>query len=186
MAQDLRFNVAQLLRDTAGSSRDLLVATELDALVPDLSDNSNPASAAGAILSGPVRLINTDTGVLAQGRLLANAILPCARCLEPVTVTLSVELEEVFTPTIDILTGKSIMPDEEDRSLWIDQNHVLDLTDVLRQNVLLALPVHVLCRSSCRGLCPACGKNLNEGPCDCRAEGDPRWGPLTDLLKPTA
>jgi uncharacterized protein len=115
--------------------------------------------------------------------LKGHTALACARCLEPVPVDFGVEMEEVFVPTIDMATGKSITPEEEDQALWIDEHHILDLTEVLRQNVLLELPMHVLCREDCRGLCPECGTNLNEATCDCRPDVDPRWSSLTDLLK---
>jgi len=98
-------------------------------------------------------------------------------------VPLDVELEEIFVPTINIVTGKSIAPEEEDRALWVDENHILDLREVLRQDVMLASPIHVLCREDCQGLCPTCGQNLNEGPCDCQPEPDPRWAVLAALLK---
>ena len=127
-------------------------------------------------------MMHINAGVLVQGSLNTETVQACARCLEPVVVPLSVEMEEVFYPTIDILTGKGITPEEEDRALWIDEHHVLDLSEVLRQDILVALPVHILCKSDCRGLCPTCGQNLNDGPCDCEKEPDARWGPLVDLL----
>jgi len=65
-------------------------------------------------------------------------------------VEIEVNIEEVFVPTIDMATGKSITPEEEDQALWIDEHHILGLTEVLRQDVLLELPVHVLCKEDCR------------------------------------
>ena len=56
---------------------------------------------------------------------------------------LEVSVEEVFSPTIDIFTGKSITPEEEDRALWIDEHHILDLSEVVRQDVLFAAPITV-------------------------------------------
>jgi uncharacterized protein len=50
---------------------------------------------------------------------------------------------------------------------------------------LVAIPVHVVCRPDCRGLCVTCGKNLNEGDCDCKTEPDPRWAALQELLENT-
>ena len=175
---DLRFNVAQLLRDVVGSSRKAEIAVNLHELAPELSGGDRSHE-----LRGPVRLMNTNAGILVQGQLAGEATLACARCLEPVTVPLEFEIEELFLPTIDLLTGRSVAPEEEDQALWIDEHHILDLTEVVRQNALLAAPLNAVCRETCRGLCPTCGQNLNEGPCDCEPEPDPRWGPLTDLLK---
>jgi uncharacterized protein len=177
------FNVAQLLREPAGSSR----RGQIDVTLPDLiSDPKSAAEAKGLpqfALVGSVRLMHVTNGVLVEGDLEADVDLQCARCLEPVMVDLDIPVEEIFTPTMDVISGQAIRPEEEDQALWINEHHILDLSEVLRQDVLIALPLHVLCRSDCRGLCPNCGQNLNEGPCDCTVEPDPRWAQLAELLR---
>jgi uncharacterized protein len=60
----------------------------------------------------------------------------------------------------------------------------IDLRQALREEVLLALPQFVECRPDCKGLCPTCGANLNEGPCGCGKAPDPRWDALRVLAKP--
>ena len=175
------FNVAQLLKDPVGATRSGEIEVDLHDLIPDLEPGG--ADEPEAVLAGPVRLMNVTTGVLVQSDLTGQITMSCVRCLEPVVVPLHVELEENFAPTIDIITGQPLRPEEEDRALWIDEHHILDLTEVLRQDILVAVPMHVVCRESCRGLCPSCGKNLNEGDCDCKAEPDPRWAALSELLK---
>jgi uncharacterized protein len=179
VVDSLTFNVAQLLRDTVGAYRSIEAVAELGELAPELEGVSD------SVLSGPVRLMHTDAGILVQGRFLAEMQMNCARCLEPVAVPLDVSVEELFTPTIDIFTGKGITPEEEDRALWIDEHHILDLSEVTRQGVLLAVPLSVICREDCHGLCPNCGQNLNEGKCTCEPEPDARWGPLLSLLDQT-
>jgi uncharacterized protein len=184
VTKNATFNVAQLLKEPVGATRTGEVDVDVRDLVPDagiIEDASEPK----ASLTGPVRLMHVINGVLVQGDLTADVILPCVRCLEPVPVTLDVPVEETFEPTVDVLTGQSVRPEEEDRALWIDEHHILSLDEVLRQDLLVAIPVHVVCSSDCRGLCPTCGKNLNEGDCDCVAEPDPRWAALQDLLKRT-
>jgi uncharacterized protein len=176
VVDSLTYNVAQLLRDTVGTYRNIEVSAELAELAPELEESGD------AVLSGPIRLMHTNTGVFVQGRLRAEMQMSCARCLEPVAVPLEVAVEEVFSPTIDILTGKSITPEDEDQALWIDEHHILDLSEVTRQGVLLAVPMSVTCREDCRGLCSNCGQNLNQGKCSCEPEPDPRWGPLLSLL----
>jgi len=176
VVDNLTYNVAQLLRDTVGAYRNIEASANLKELAPELAETG------GAVFSGPMRLMHTNTGILVQGRLRAQMQMSCARCLEPVAVPLEITVEEVFSPTIDILTGKSITPEEEDRALWIDEHHILDLSEVTRQGVLLAIPMSVTCREDCRGLCPNCGQDLNQGKCSCEPEPDPRWGPLLDLL----
>ena len=198
---NLTFNVAQLLKEPIGATRNGQVVAGLFGLLPELEqtapaahrEQDTPVSpkldatmreqAGEPVLTGPVRLMHTQGGVLVQGRLYALATLSCSRCLELVSVPLDVELEEIFTPTIDILTGRPVKSEEEDRALWIDDRHLLDLGEVLRQDVLVALPMHVVCREECRGLCPVCGQNLNQGSCGCTPEPDARWAALLDLLK---
>ena len=67
-----------------------------------------------------------------------------------------------------------------------EKTEIVDLTDELRQSIILALPTYPVCRADCRGVCPTCGKNLNEGPCACvHEERDGRWGALDVLLPGT-
>jgi uncharacterized protein len=178
MNENLLFNVAQLLREPVGSSRSGRIVADLRRIAPDLVQGESDLE---AVVSGEVRLASTQVGVLVQGDLRGNARMVCARCLEPVGTPLAFRIEETFVPTVDILTGRPLEVEEEDRALWIDEHHVLDLEEVVRQEALLAAPLHVLCSPDCRGLCPTCGQNLNEGPCDCRPEPDPRWSALLDL-----
>jgi len=182
MEQNLIFNVAQLLKEPVGAARTATVVADIYHLTPELAQEMAEGAAAPT-LAGPVRLMRTGNDVLVTGRLNAELTLLCSRCLEPVEVSLDIELSEVFTPTLDIVTGQAVTPEEEDPALWIDEHHQLDLTEVLRQGVLVGLPMHPLCQDDCRGLCASCGRNLNEGICDCKPEPDPRWAGLAALLK---
>jgi len=182
MDQNLTFNVAQLLKESVGATRSATVVADVYRLVPELAESGVPDVVEQPELSGRVRLMLTGDGILAQGDLSAELTLPCSRCLEPVVVPIDIELEEVFTPTIDVITGQAIKSEEDDRALWIDEHHILDLSEVLRQDVLVAVPMHPVCREDCRGLCSTCGQNLNEGSCFCAPEPDPRWASLAALL----
>jgi len=177
---NLSFNVAQLMKDPVGSHRHVDVTANLRHLSSELGMAEDEDA---SVVAGRVRLMRTNQGILVQGTLTGETLVQCARCLAPVVVPLEIELEELFVPTLDIVTGKSILPEEEDQALWIDEHHILDLGEVVRQDVLLALPLHVVCSEECRGLCPDCGANLNETTCDCKPDIDPRWSSLADLLK---
>jgi len=180
VAENLSFNIAQLLKDPIGATRAGDVEVKLARLIPDLEQEPE---APEAVLSGSVRLMHTQGGVLVQGKLRTEASVPCSRCLQPVVVPLDVELEEIFAPTIDVVSGRTLAMEEQDRALWIDEHHVLDMTEVLRQGVLVALPMHVFCQEDCKGLCSVCGQNLNEGDCGCEPEPDPRWSALLNMLE---
>jgi uncharacterized protein len=96
---------------------------------------------------------------------------------------MTLNFEEEYLPTIDAVSGAPLPLPEEASTFTIDEHHILDLTEAIRQYALLAVPMKPLCRKECAGLCPNCGKNLNQGPCDCPAQNiDPRWSKLTKLL----
>jgi len=108
--------------------------------------------------------------------------VPCARCLDPVQHDLSGAFDLLFRP-LGIDAGPS------DRALGAPETEIgyyqesgLSLEDVLREQVLLSLPVRTLCSADCKGLCPRCGRNLNEGACNCEAPpANDRWSALSDL-----
>jgi uncharacterized protein len=93
-------------------------------------------------------------------------------------------IEEEFFPLIDVNTGRGApLPEDADGAFRIDANHILDLTEVLRQCVITDTPMKPLCQPECRGLCRECGANLNRETCRCSAaQRDPRWESLTALL----
>jgi uncharacterized protein len=75
------------------------------------------------------------------------------------------------------------LPDEPG-AFRIDERHIIDLSEAVRQYTLLAVPMKPLCEAACAGICPTCGKNLNLGACRCPPpEGDPRWAKLQKLLQ---
>lgn len=108
--------------------------------------------------------------------------VPCARCLDPVRHSLGADFDLIFRP-LGADTGPA------DRALGAPETEIgyyqkdgLVLEDVLREQVLLALPARSLCRPDCNGLCPRCGRNLNTESCACdTAPADARWSALSDL-----
>jgi uncharacterized protein len=109
----------------------------------------------------------------------------CRRCLEPGKVEVELNLEEEFHPVMPIgEVPLDDVPDEDnDEALLIDEHHILDLSEVIRQGLWLAVPMETLCQPDCAGLCPHCGGNRNLGECKCdEAPIDPRWTALQALL----
>jgi uncharacterized protein len=99
-----------------------------------------------------------------------------------VEVPIRFEIEEEFHPSVQIPGGPPVPPpDEREDATTIDELHVLDVTEVLRQDVAVSIPWNVVCRPDCKGLCPRCGADLNTAPCDCEPELDPRWEALSAL-----
>jgi len=132
---------------------------------------------------GEVELVRTDKGILAGGTLDAEVEATCSRCLGLFRCPLTLHIEEEYYPTTNIVSGASLPPPEEPGSFTIDEHHVIDLTEAVRQYILMAIPMKPLCRQDCAGLCPSCGQNLNQGPCGCPPqEIDSRWSELKKVL----
>ena len=114
-----------------------------------------------------------EGGVIVRGRLGAPIEEECRRCLEKITRKIEVVLDLRFDPGIGL-------EDEEEGLYALDPDAPeLDLLPALREELLLALPEFPLCRSDCKGICPMCGSNRNEGDCGCREEQvDSRWDAL--------
>jgi uncharacterized protein len=172
----MQYNVAQLLQDETGQTRHSGLHEDISALDPSIVPLST--------LDGKIQMIRTADGVLVLGNLHTSLELTCSRCAEPFSMPLQFKIEEEFRPTIDIVTGASLpLIAEDEEATQIDEHHIIDLTEVVRQDMLLALPPNPICRSKCAGLCSICGKNWNEGPCDCKDdEIDPRLEVLKQLL----
>lgn len=127
---------------------------------------------------------NTGKGLLVTGSLEADVQYQCTRCLQPFTDKLKANVEEFYRTTAD---DEETFDDEED--FFPDEVSVLigdeiDLTDALRESLLLAIPMKLVCDDTCPGLCIKCGKPLKDKACDCNTEDtDIRFAPLLDLLK---
>jgi uncharacterized protein len=133
-------------------------------------------------VQGECNLLRTQRSILVKCALDTEVELTCSRCLRRFRQPLKLNFEEEFLPTIDAASGMPLPPPDDAGAFTIDENHILDLTEAVRQYALMAIPIKVLCREDCAGLCPTCGKNLNEGKCDCTAPDiDPRWSKLTEL-----
>jgi uncharacterized protein len=79
-------------------------------------------------------------------------------------------------------TGVTLPPSDDVNAFTIDEHHILDLSEAIRQYALVNTPMKPLCKKECAGICPTCGKNLNEGKCDCPKDNiDPRWSKLAEL-----
>lgn len=170
----MRFDVAQLLKDSIGATRRYDVEEDF----PPLED-TGIASA-----QGWVEFMRTDRGVWARGFLKATAPFVCSRCLGSFSQSLGLPIDEQFYPVVDVTTGKSLSSsDVEDGDFRLTPSHEVNLLEALRQTALTIQPLKPLCRVDCLGLCPQCGANRNEVSCACAAEAmDPRWRPLLELL----
>jgi uncharacterized protein len=117
-----------------------------------------------------------------RGRFSGNFQVPCARCVEPVSLPLAADFDLIFRPVgadTDAPERSITAPETE---IGYYQKDSLSLEDVLREQVLLSLPVKSLCKPDCKGLCPRCGENRNSQMCSCdEGPSDPRWEALSGL-----
>ena len=170
----MQINVSQLLKEPVGSFRNYTVNG-----IIDITGDGN-----GKKVRGEVRLLRTDRGVLVKGELCAEVELTCGRCLSLFGYPVALSFEEEYIPTLDVESGAPLPSPEEPGTFIIDEHHVIDLTEAIRQYALLAIPMKPLCRENCAGICQTCGQNLNQGSCGCSAQTvDPRWSELSKLQK---
>lgn len=171
---EFRFSVSQLLQEPTGATRQY----ELDdaQLAVDQTFSMKP-------VKGRVRLTRTPKGILADVKAHGNVEIECGRCLTRYEHPLAFKFSEQYYQTVNVSTGARLPAPEEDDPFLIDETHKLDLEDALREYALLNMPPAPRCQEDCKGLCPQCGKNLNEGSCDCEPEHiDERFAVLSKLL----
>jgi uncharacterized protein len=152
-------------------------------LGPDLQQ-SGPLHAAGR-----AQLIEEHHGkqqrikdIRVYGELSTTLELPCARCLEPVIQDVRRKFDLLYRPLGADAGREELSVTGAEAEISYYQGEGLLLEDAVREQVLLAVPLKVICREDCRGLCPHCGKNLNSEQCSCAEPmEDPRWMALKDL-----
>ena len=105
----------------------------------------------------------------------------CDRCLEPAACPVDGDFELNYRPVTDGY-GNATVIDPSEAEMGFYEDGGVELKDVLREYVLLSLPMQRLCRPDCQGMCPVCGKNRNLGHCQCRTEtSDDRWAALKSI-----
>jgi uncharacterized protein len=161
----LRLNVGFIIHESVGYSRDFPFEFPSITLKPDL-DLKN--------LSGTVRVTRTQQGLLVQVLMTAATGCECVRCLDDFHQPLEINFVELYAFTPNSQTESGLM---------VPETGLLDLEPLVREEMLLAIPINPICRLDCKGLCPICGGNLNETPCTHEDEEvDSRLSVLKTLL----
>jgi uncharacterized metal-binding protein YceD (DUF177 family) len=147
-------NVSQLLLAAPGTVREF----DFEERFPDPDGELHLRGP----LTGHARLMRMPESILVHLEHAESVILECARCLEEADADIEGAFDEEFVPSTDVHTGLPVaLPDEDVERLTIDEHHMIDLDEVLRQNILTLLPLRPLCSAACPGLCPACGERLD-------------------------
>ena len=134
---------------------------------PDLYSFEQP-------LAWSADITNTGDAFLVTGMVEGDATTSCARCLEPTNVHCIGEIEGYFLLNGDVEADEEMEGDEFD---VLPDDHTIDLVPLIQAALLVEVPLLPLCQDDCKGLCPQCGANLNEGPCGCAPASEEEAAP---------
>lgn len=165
----LKINVGFLLKESAGYTRNVVVESHGTVIIDEVELDE---------LDGVLRLTRTAQGIIVQGELDAVMTLDCDRCLTTYGHAFGIQFSDLFMPHTH--------PDAADPNnpYVISDGFVIDLTPIVREESILAVPMTGTCSEDCKGICSKCGANLNEKTCDCEHdEIDPRLEALRSLLE---
>ncbi|HKS27985.1 MAG TPA: DUF177 domain-containing protein [Pyrinomonadaceae bacterium] len=131
------------------------------------------------------RINRSGHEVRLRGQITARAEVDCDRCLKQVTVPVEADFDVTYVPASDYVEQQGAAElQEEDLGVSVYENETIDVDELVREQVLLAIPARALCTEDCKGLCPVCGANRNEAACECESqETDPRWAALKNLTE---
>ena len=170
----LQYNVSTLLKEPVGSTREYEI--EGRALVNEDDPETRD-------VAGQVTFLRTNEGILVSAEVRGVELDKCSRCLKEIDIPVSLAFEEMFYPMSDISTGARVPKPVDLDAFRLSERWILDLEEPIRQFWTVALPMQPLCRTDCRGLCPQCGQDWNEGECECAPNADERWSALRTLLR---
>jgi DUF177 domain-containing protein len=118
-----------------------------------------------------------------SGQLAARVQVECDRCLKPVEIPVDSRFKLEYVTAEDYEAQQAVELTQEDLDLSVFDGEVIDIDELVTEEILLAVPDHVLCNDDCKGICPVCGADRNSVDCGCRtAEVDPRWAGLKKLV----
>jgi uncharacterized protein len=144
----LRLNVGFLISAQIGANRDFQFEFPAIHLNPDLDLNN---------LVGTARISRTPQGLLVQGEFISSINAECVRCLTEFEQQLSINFSELYA-----FTSRSV----SESGLILPEDGNIDLEPLVREYMLIEIPISPLCKPDCKGLCLMCGENLNEVTCE--------------------
>jgi uncharacterized protein len=154
-------------------------AVEAKAAVVDdvLAADDSVWQTSDAVPAGPIKVTGRLSAAGAgrfywHGKVEGDMVIPCRRCLTDAKVHVQDESHVIFAE------AGSDETDDPDVQVLDERSNTIDLRGTVREQWLLNVPGYAVCRDDCKGICPTCGKDLNEGACDCPATRDARWDAL--------
>ncbi len=124
-----------------------------------------------------LRVLHSGKNYVGEGKVETVALFECSRCLKKYSQPLQADIRFLLKEEKD-----QIILESEDRENLVQSGNFFKLDDLVKESLILSIPLKLLCEEDCKGLCPACGTDLNVTTCECKKEQiDPRWEKLRDL-----
>ena len=135
---------------------------------------------APASVSGKVRLAGNE--VFVNGHVEARATVECDRCLQPVEAAVNADFALEYITGSEYESSGTAELTEAEMSVSVFDGDGIDVDEIVKEQIVLAVPTRMLCREDCKGICPECGTDRNTGDCNCATSDiDPRWAALKNL-----
>ncbi len=133
-----------------------------------------------AAVTGKVRLSGNE--VFVNGHVNTRARVECDRCLQPVESPVNADFALEYITGSDYESSHVVELTEEEMAVSVFDGEAINVDEIVKEQILLAVPTRMLCRPDCKGICPDCGSDRNTGDCSCIADDtDPRWAALKNL-----
>jgi uncharacterized protein len=135
---------------------------------------------APATVNGKIRLAGNE--VFVNGHVDTRTQVECDRCLKTIELPVNADFELEYITGTEYESSEVAELTEAEMSVSVFDGHALDVDEIVKEQILLAVPTRMLCREDCKGICPECGTDRNTGECNCETkEIDPRWAALKNL-----
>lgn len=135
---------------------------------------------APADVNAKVRLSGNE--VFVNGHIDTKAQVECDRCLKPVELPINADFTLEYISGSDYESSQAAELTEDAMSVSVFDGEAIDIDEIVKEQILLAVPTRMLCREDCKGICPECGTDKNTGECNCVTNDiDPRWAALKNL-----
>jgi DUF177 domain-containing protein len=173
----VKINVAPLLKQPVGAQADYELT---ESPIDPRGENAGLTEAGATSIDAEIIATHTNPGAYLEGDAKATIAEQCSRCLQPIDTPIETHFAEQYYSTIDVASGdaKDAAPPDSKR---IGSDFKIDLTPLLREELILATPLAPLCRPDCKGLCEECGRDLNTDPHEHQGAVDERWSNLSKL-----
>ncbi len=170
-------SVAPLLKQHVGSQAAYAFAEDP---IDPRGENAGLLDSGFRSVDARVTATHTTPGAYLEGDAKASFEEECSRCLKTVPMDVAAKFEEQYYATFGVISGQALEDVPTDAKTITSDFHI-DLTPLLAEELILAMPLAPLCRPDCRGLCPECGEDLNERPHSHDLVVDDRWVKLQQL-----